>query len=119
MDALGDFFFWTWKIGNSSVSGVPSSPLWSYSLGLDLDYVPKDPRTVNGFCASRGTKAPTFNGQYKPYQTGGAGAGTISPDAVSKWGTWPPATISGADAPYASYTATGSIVSLADPTIFP
>ncbi|KAG9095312.1 hypothetical protein FRC07_011112, partial [Ceratobasidium sp. 392] len=32
MDALQNWFFWTWKIGNSSISGKVESPFWSYQL---------------------------------------------------------------------------------------
>ena len=35
MDALGDYFFWTWKVGNSSITGKVEAPFWSYKLGLD------------------------------------------------------------------------------------
>jgi aryl-phospho-beta-D-glucosidase BglC (GH1 family) len=34
MDALQNYFFWTWKIGNSTVSGKVEAPFWSYQLGL-------------------------------------------------------------------------------------
>jgi glucan 1,3-beta-glucosidase len=34
MDALQNYFFWTWKIGNSSVTGQVEAPFWSYQLGL-------------------------------------------------------------------------------------
>lgn len=34
MDALQHFFFWTWKIGNSTAGRV-ETPLWSYQLGLE------------------------------------------------------------------------------------
>ncbi len=34
MDALQNYFFWTWKIGNSTVTGKVEAPFWSYSLGL-------------------------------------------------------------------------------------
>ncbi|KAF9012075.1 glycoside hydrolase superfamily, partial [Cyathus striatus] len=43
MDALQDYFFWTWKIGNSSVMGKVESPAWSYQLGLEQGWMPKDP----------------------------------------------------------------------------
>ena len=33
--ALPGYFFWTWKIGNSSVTGKVEAPFWSYKLGLD------------------------------------------------------------------------------------
>jgi hypothetical protein len=41
MDALQNFFFWTWKIGNSTVLGTSSSPLWHYQLGLEKGWIPK------------------------------------------------------------------------------
>lgn len=41
MDALQNYFFWTWKIGNSSVLGTSSSPMWHYQLGLQQGWVPK------------------------------------------------------------------------------
>jgi len=94
MDALGDWFFWTWKVGNSSTSTSPTSPLWSYSLGLQLGYIPKDPRSVLGRCQSLGVTGSKFDGNYLPWQTGGAGAGTISPSAVAAFSQYPPATIS-------------------------
>jgi glucan 1,3-beta-glucosidase len=34
MDALQNYFYWTWKIGNSSLSGKVEAPFWSYQLGL-------------------------------------------------------------------------------------
>ncbi|EDR10975.1 glycoside hydrolase family 5 protein, partial [Laccaria bicolor S238N-H82] len=50
MDALQDYFFWTWKIGNSSVSGTVETPAWSYQLGLENGWMPKDPRQAIGAC---------------------------------------------------------------------
>jgi hypothetical protein len=38
------WFFWTWKIGPSSIDNSPRSPLWSYKLGLDNDWIPQNPR---------------------------------------------------------------------------
>ncbi|KAH8794617.1 glycoside hydrolase family 5 protein [Flagelloscypha sp. PMI_526] len=110
MDALHHFFFWTWKIGNSSVSGTPSAPLWSYSLGLDMGYMPTDPHESVGKCADFGVSA-AFDGAYEPWQTGG-GDGKITDGTLQ----WPPAQISGADGEMATYTATGSIVKLPAPT---
>jgi glucan 1,3-beta-glucosidase len=40
MDALQNFFFWTWKIGESTVLGTSSSPLWHYQLGLAQGWIP-------------------------------------------------------------------------------
>ena len=33
--ALPGYFFWTWKVGNSSITGKVEAPFWSYKLGLD------------------------------------------------------------------------------------
>ena len=41
MDALQDFFFWTWKIGNSTQLNTSSSPMWHYQLGLQQGWIPK------------------------------------------------------------------------------
>lgn len=46
MDAMhtgGGWFFWTWKIGNESVTGTVQAPMWSYQLGLQ-----------NGTCGATG-----------------------------------------------------------------
>ncbi|KZP22688.1 glycoside hydrolase family 5 protein [Athelia psychrophila] len=106
MDALQDYFFWTWKeaianygrwaqIGNST-AGIVESPLWSYQLGLQEGWIPTDPRTA----------------------TGGAGAGTISATWSSSYGVYPPATISNAGAAASAlpqYTSTGTVATLVPP----
>ena len=51
MDALQDWFFWTWKISNSTVKGYPTSPHWHYKLGWEQGWIPKDPRSGQGYCA--------------------------------------------------------------------
>ncbi|KAF7337353.1 Glycoside hydrolase family 5 protein [Mycena sanguinolenta] len=116
MDALGDWFFWTWKIGNAT-DGVVRCPLWSYQLGLEGGWMPTDPRTAQGKCAAIGAGGTQqFDGTFSAWQTGGAGAGTIDPTAISQFGTWPPTTIANVGAGQltlmATYTATGSIPSL-------
>ncbi|KIJ69590.1 glycoside hydrolase family 5 protein [Hydnomerulius pinastri MD-312] len=113
MDALQNWFFWTWKIGNSSVSGVVESPQWSYSLGLQNGWMPKDPRTASGICANQGIWSPPL----QAWQTGGAGAGQIAA-SVSQEYAWPPATISNAGAVtlLPSYTPTGTVATLPPPT---
>lgn len=50
MDALQNWFFWTWKIGNSTELGYAPSPFWHYQLGLKEGWIPKDPRTAGGYC---------------------------------------------------------------------
>ncbi|KDQ60685.1 glycoside hydrolase family 5 protein [Jaapia argillacea MUCL 33604] len=113
MDALQNWFFWTWKIGNSSVSGQIESPSWSYQLGLQNGWMPLDPRQADGTC---GNTAP-WNGPLQSYQTGGAGAGQIPASATASI-VWPPATISsgGAASLLPSYTPTGPIPTLPVPT---
>ncbi|KAF7366076.1 Glycoside hydrolase family 5 protein [Mycena venus] len=115
MDALGDWFFWTWKIGKAA-DGVVRSPLWSYQLGLQGGWMPTDPRKAVGKCAAIGVKGAQFDGTFSAWQTGGAGAGTIAASFTEEFGQWPPATISNVD-PAAmtvlpTYTATGSIPTL-------
>jgi glucan 1,3-beta-glucosidase len=54
MDALQNWFFWTWKIGNSTELGYPSSPMWHYQLGWKEGWIPNDPRVAGGYCAGIG-----------------------------------------------------------------
>ncbi|KAJ6467760.1 glycoside hydrolase family 5 protein [Mycena sanguinolenta] len=114
MDAMRDWFFWTWKIGNAT-NGVIGSPLWSYQLGLQNGWIPTDPRTALGTCAELGVSGPQFVGTFSSWQTGGAGAGTIAPSAIAQFGVWPPATISNVAAAASllpTYTPTGSVSTL-------
>ncbi|CAK5268466.1 unnamed protein product [Mycena citricolor] len=114
MDAMQNWFFWTWKIGNAT-DGVVRAPLWSYQLGLEGGWMPTDPRTSIGTCASLNVVGPVFNGTYSAWQTGGLGAGTIDPTAIASFGQWPPATISHVAAPVTllpTYTATATVRSL-------
>ncbi|KAJ7017163.1 glycoside hydrolase family 5 protein [Mycena alexandri] len=115
MDALGDWFFWTWKIGNAT-DGVVRSPLWSYQLGLEGGWMPTDPRSALGKCEEVGVTGTSFDGTYSAWQTGGAGAGTIDASETAVYGTWPPATISNVPANaltlVPTYTATGSVPTL-------
>jgi aryl-phospho-beta-D-glucosidase BglC (GH1 family) len=113
MDALPNWFFWTWKIGASSISGVVESPQWSYSLGLQNGWMPLDPRTASGICSNQGVWSPPL----QAWQTGGTGAGQI-PASVSQNLAWPPSTISNAGAVTSlpSYTPTGPVATLPPPT---
>lgn len=113
MDALQNWFFWTWKIGNSSVTGVVESPQWSYQLGLQNGWMPKDPRTASGTCANQGIWSPPL----QPWQTGGSGAGQIAATVTASY-SWPPAKISNAGAVslLPSYTPTGTVATLPPPT---
>lgn len=54
MDALQNWFFWTWKIGNSTQAGFPTSPMWHYKLGVEQGWIPRDPRGAGGHCRGLG-----------------------------------------------------------------
>lgn len=120
MDALQNWFFWTWKIGNSTVDNAVRAPFWSYKLGLDNGWLPTDPREAEGACASLG-QAPgnLFSGTFQPWQTGGTGAGQFQAAATATF-TWPPTSLNpdypiGAYLP--TYTPTGTHTTLAVPRI--
>ncbi|KAI0302303.1 glycoside hydrolase family 5 protein [Multifurca ochricompacta] len=123
MDATQNWWFWTWKIDNSSTSGTVEAPLWSYQLGLENGWMPKDPRASIGKCQALGGIQAPFSGTYSAWQTGGPGAGTIASDASSSFSQWPPSTISGVDgvrfAALPTYTPTGSISTLPPPQLTP
>lgn len=111
MDALQNWFFWTWKIGPSSASGKVETPGWSYKLGLENGWMPKDPREASGVCGNTSPWTPPL----KPWQTGGTGAGL---NVQSNTLQWPPTSISsgGLVASLPSYTPTGTVVTLPGPT---
>ncbi|EGN96212.1 glycoside hydrolase family 5 protein [Serpula lacrymans var. lacrymans S7.3] len=113
MDALQNWFFWTWKIGNSSTTGVVESPQWSYSLGLENGWMPKDPRVAVGACGNQNIWSPPL----QAWQTGGAGAGDLASGLSASY-PWPPATISNAGAAslLPTYTPTGTVATLPGPT---
>ncbi|KAF9234820.1 glycoside hydrolase family 5 protein [Melanogaster broomeanus] len=124
MDALQDWFFWTWKIGNSSTTNTVQSPLWSYQLGLQNGWIPTDPRAAVGTCAALGVSGQPFNGQYASWQTGGVGAGTIAAASIATYGQYPPSTLSGLipganQALLPTYTSTGAVSTLPPPTFTP
>ncbi|KAJ7837018.1 glycoside hydrolase family 5 protein [Mycena olivaceomarginata] len=87
MDALQNWFFWTWKIGNST-AGKIEAPHWSYQLGLQEGWMPTDPRAAIGQC---GNTSP-FEGTLSSWQTGGASAGNIPTDVLNEL-SWPPPSI--------------------------
>lgn len=126
MSVGGGWFFWTWKVGPGS-DGKIRSPAWSYQLGLQNGWIPKDPRTAQGKCASlNAAPGNTFDGTYSAWQTGGAGAGTIDPQFSSQFSNWPPTSIhnltpnsAGAEdvSLLPTYTSTGTGDGLPGPTI--
>jgi hypothetical protein len=112
-DALQNWFFWTWKIGPNTITNSPRAPLWSYKLGLDNGWIPKNPRDAIGHCTSLGIAQPAPFSAYLPWQTGG-GDGVINDADQANFGLWPPTSIG--DIPNATllptYTATGPIPTL-------
>lgn len=67
MDALQNYFFWTWKIGNSTVKGYPTSPMWHYKLGLEQGWMPKDPRAAGGYCQNIGVGGNQVSFSFFPF----------------------------------------------------
>lgn len=120
MDALQNFFFWSWKIGNSSVTNAPVNPMWSYQLGLQEGYMPADPRSAIGYCqANQNANGGSYTsvpwaGTFSAWQTGGVGAGTLAPSATSAYTVWPP--VSYSNYPDANllptYAPTGKVITL-------
>jgi glucan 1,3-beta-glucosidase len=76
-----------------SQAGSVQIPLWSYKLGLDGGWIPRDPRTAAGSCASFNATLDPFDGAFAPSQTGG-GAGVVDATARASF-AWPPPLISG------------------------
>ncbi|RPD58867.1 glycoside hydrolase [Lentinus tigrinus ALCF2SS1-7] len=119
--ALPGYFYWTWKIGNSSVTGKVEAPFWSYKLGLDNGWIPSDPREALGTCSSlEFPQDLPWNGTYQVWQTGGAGAGTIAATAVAAFSQYPPPSLSNVNGVNPTqlpvYTATGVVPTLSTPT---
>ncbi|KAI0666164.1 glycoside hydrolase [Trametes maxima] len=118
---LPGYFFWTWKIGNSSVTGKVEAPLWSYQLGLENGWIPTDPREALGLCQSLGyAQNVPWDGQYQSWQTGGASAGQIAATAVASFSQYPPPEISNVSgenpAQLPMFTATSAVPTLPTPT---
>lgn len=129
MSSFQNFFFWTWKIGDSLRTGKTVNPNWSYSLGLQQGWMPKDPyRESQNACRnlqSQGlsgiTKtAITWSSTFADYQTGAAT--TYTPSTASY--SWPPPsiTVSGqtanilAQTALPTYTPTGTVMIPPTPT---
>lgn len=111
------------QVGNSTAGHV-EAPLWSYQLGLENGWMPTDPRQAVGACAAAGVTAVQFDGTYTPWQTGGAGAGTIAAVDIAAYGQWPPTSLNGFADPtdatlLPTYTATGPVATLPPPTFTP
>jgi len=112
MDAMQNYFFWTWKIGASSNSGKVNSPLWSYSLGLEGGWIPTDPRDSTGACGNSNPRS----GPLKPSQTSYVSQ-TIAPSLRASH-PFPPVSLADQAnaAALPTYTPTGTPHTLAAPT---
>jgi glucan 1,3-beta-glucosidase len=103
------------QIGNST-AGKVESPLWSYKLGLENGWIPKDPRVSTGKCAALGVNGTPFDGTYLPWQTGTTSS--ISPSATRSY-PWPPTSLNNPDLQVDQlpmYTPTGTVTTLPPPT---
>ncbi|KAL1410922.1 hypothetical protein Q8F55_001865 [Vanrija albida] len=132
MDSLQNWFFWTWKIGNSTELGYPSSPFWHYKLGLKEGWIPEDPRGAGGFCQAHGycEGCSQFGGTYPASAVGkGPATPTIFAPQLSVFGHWPPTALGGIGQPSQSLsmntnqiamlptlTQTGKPITLPTPT---
>ncbi|KAH8828259.1 exo-beta-1,3-glucanase [Flagelloscypha sp. PMI_526] len=98
MDAFQNWFFWTWKIGNSTAGRV-ETPNWSYQLGYEQGWLPKDPRKADGKCSQK-----KFSGTIAQ-----SGSGKIANNVRAQY-PWPPASINSAGDPATlpQYTPTGT-----------
>ncbi|SGY79518.1 BQ5605_C008g05154 [Microbotryum silenes-dioicae] len=99
MDAFQNWFFWTWKTGPSLRNPTRAvNPMWSYSMGLEQGYIPRNPRQSRGHCrrlfneAERPQpKGVRFSGKLTSWQTG---AGPDSGATMDRGNiSWPPKTI--------------------------
>ncbi|KAH7101447.1 glycoside hydrolase family 5 protein [Auriculariales sp. MPI-PUGE-AT-0066] len=121
MEGLRNFFFWTWKIAPAA-SGNIEAPLWSYQLGLQEGWMPKDPRDAAGHCQKVGVAIPQFNGVLPASATGGPTAPkTLAPAATAGIASWPPTNFDNVPGNNVmpSYTATGPVPTLPGPTLSP
>ncbi|CAE6534614.1 unnamed protein product [Rhizoctonia solani] len=105
MDAMQNYFFWTWRIGASLQTGQVNSPLWSYKLGLERGYMPTDPRTAAGSCGNSNPRT----GSFTPHAQN-----TITA-AYRAAHPFPPRTIVDATGGLATYAETGTPIVLPAP----
>ncbi|KIM27158.1 glycoside hydrolase family 5 protein [Serendipita vermifera MAFF 305830] len=121
MDALGDSFFWTWRIGESAATGKVEAPFWSYKLALEEGWAVTDPRTTVGHCQSLGSSGNSFyaaGGSFTGAQLGQGVTDAIAEVPSLASYTWPPLEVGlvGNAALLPTYTATGPIPTLPVPS---
>jgi glucan 1,3-beta-glucosidase len=110
-----NYFFWTWKISNSTATGKVESPFWSYLLALEQGWAPTDPRDADGQCDRLGAGFTRFTGELQSWQVGGNGANVVPTLNDYKW---PLTAVVGFPnaATLPTYTPTGPIPTLPVPT---
>ena len=120
MDALGDWFFWTWRIGEAS-SGKVEAPFWSYKLALQEGWALTDPRTSKGQCTRMGSTGNSFVASGGTFSGAQIGAGVV--DAIAEVPslasfTWPPTEVGlfANAATLPTYTPTGPVPTLPVPS---
>ncbi|KIM27166.1 glycoside hydrolase family 5 protein [Serendipita vermifera MAFF 305830] len=122
MDALGDWFFWTWRIGESLATGKVEAPFWSYKLAIQEGWAVTDPRTSEGQCRRLGSAGNSYyaggGGTFTGAQIGQGVVDAIAEVPSLASFTWPPAAIGGFPnaAVLPTYTATGPVPTLPVPS---
>jgi glucan 1,3-beta-glucosidase len=104
------------QIGPSQAGRV-EAPLWSYKLGLDNGWIPRDPRDSVGKCAAVGVSTPV-QGTFDAFRTGAVPSPTVSAAYSARY-PWPPTSIPSADVPVSllpTFTHTAAAVTLPVPT---
>jgi len=125
IDALQNFFFWTWRTGDSLRNGKSLTPMWNYKLGLQEGWMPTDPYgvsrnagTSSAACAVNGSPLNgNWDGTFQDWMTGGA---DLYSTVDKSQHPWPPATMRSTQVNSASlpvWTKTGSAIQL--PTFAP
>ncbi|TFK22532.1 exo-beta-1,3-glucanase [Coprinopsis marcescibilis] len=116
-DAIGDFFWWTWRIGDS-IDGRVTAPFWSYKLGRDNGWMPEDPRTSVGKCLALGLEQDPFVGPFLPNQIGQEPTPTIAAEYIAA-NPWPPLAIANLSVDISllpTYATAGPIITMPVPT---
>jgi glucan 1,3-beta-glucosidase len=110
-----NYFFWTWKISNSTATGKVETPFWSYRLALEQGWAPDDPREADGQCQRLSAGFDGFTGELQSWQVGGNGANVIPTLDQYKWPLTAVVGFANA-ASLPTYTPTGPIPTLPVPT---
>lgn len=131
MSSLRNFFFWTWKIGNSTRTQDTVNPSWNYKLGLQEGWMPTNiNEVVASACKTEASSltsitsgTTSWSGSFAAWQTGDAssypvnlGSNTWPPATLqtTNGGSWASMTVAASSLP--SWTPTGAIQTAPRPT---